>query len=324
MKMVDALDALMHGQTLYAKDISSLENLLEVDESNLVPRLKLVGYYRMHLDKHLPEFARHLLWLAKHHPEEDLSVMGAKLAFDDIQNKDYKTVQEQWLANLRSPSVTAKVALMAADFLYWNKDYEHLLTCLSVLENLVPEKEYFITVSGLYEKVSDLDSKYLGTLDREELLAKAIFWNEEMLRVDSKNDKELTAAIHLLSLEYKVRGQQAKPLAIKLLAEANQNPEVYGYGIHIAHVTLGKISLDEGDISSAVRHLSAAAHVPNSTALYAVGPDMSLAQALLEFDKRESVCDFISQCEKLVLSDPSKKMLADWRHQIDIGRRPQA
>src|SRR5262245_2213706 len=70
----------------------------------------------------------------------------------------------------------------------------------------------------------------------------------------------------------------------------------YGNAIHVAHLVLGEIALNAGDLPSAKRHLLEAAKMPGSPQLDSFGPNMRLAKLLLEKGERDAVIQYFDLC----------------------------
>ena len=111
------------------------------------------------------------------------------------------------------------------------------------------------------------------------------------------------------SLVFESDRPQAKDVAIQLLSKAAANPIAHGYAVHISNTILGKIALKKGDIATAVKHLSSAGSAPASIGLSLKGPDMSLADALLESGETQAVSVFLDQCYRHELSDTSRRSI---------------
>jgi hypothetical protein len=70
----------------------------------------------------------------------------------------------------------------------------------------------------------------------------------------------------------------------------------YGNAIHVAHLVLGEIALNAGDVPSAKNHLLAAANIPGSPQLDSFGPNMRLANQLLAKGERDVVVQYFDLC----------------------------
>ena len=67
----------------------------------------------------------------------------------------------------------------------------------------------------------------------------------------------------------------------------------YGNVVYQANEILGRAALKHGDLAAAKRYLLAAGNTPGSPQLNSFGPEMTLAQQLLEKGERETVLEFL-------------------------------
>src|SRR6266536_22552 len=66
----------------------------------------------------------------------------------------------------------------------------------------------------------------------------------------------------------------------------------YGQATHIGNVVLGRIALMNGAVSKAKEHLLAAGQIPGSASRNTYGPDMLLAEELIEKGERNAVIEY--------------------------------
>ena len=91
---------------------------------------------------------------------------------------------------------------------------------------------------------------------------------------------------------------KAAEYAKELLNKASQNPDDVNYGnaVYDGNIVLGRLALRQGDVKNAGRLLLEAGRTPGSTQLNSFGPDMTLAQELLEKGERAVVLDYFTLC----------------------------
>lgn len=91
---------------------------------------------------------------------------------------------------------------------------------------------------------------------------------------------------------------KAAEYAKELLSEASKNPDDpnYGNAVYDGNVVLGRLALRQGDVKNAGRLLLEAGRTPGSTQLNSFGPDMTLAQELLEKGERAVVLQYLTLC----------------------------
>ena len=94
--------------------------------------------------------------------------------------------------------------------------------------------------------------------------------------------------------------EKAGVLAEELLRCAEDYPAdwYYGNAIHHGHGILGLVSLRQGRIDDARRHLILSGQTPGSPQLNSFGPNMQLAKAVLEAGERDAVIEYFELCKK--------------------------
>jgi hypothetical protein len=99
-------------------------------------------------------------------------------------------------------------------------------------------------------------------------------------------------------------------------------PEDWNAGnlIHHGHITLGRLALLAGDTDGAAQHLLAAGSTRGSPQLDAFGPDLHLANQLLDHDQTDTVVDYLRRCRQFWKLGGDK--LQRWITQLQAGHRP--
>jgi hypothetical protein len=90
--------------------------------------------------------------------------------------------------------------------------------------------------------------------------------------------------------------------------------------IHHGHITLGRLALLAGDTDGAAQHLLAAGSTPGSPELDAFGPDLDLANQLLDHGRADVVEDYLRRCQRFWNLGGDK--LQRWITQLQTGDRP--
>lgn len=116
--------------------------------------------------------------------------------------------------------------------------------------------------------------------------------------------------------------QKAKTLATEYLALATNYPcdATYGDAIFSANLYLGRIAFKAGDVDAASHFLLAAGQTPGSAALDSVGPDLTLANQLLDAGKANTVVEFLLEVRHFW--KPGIKQTDVWIAEIKAGRKP--
>ena len=95
----------------------------------------------------------------------------------------------------------------------------------------------------------------------------------------------------------------------------------YGNAIHVAHLVLGEIALNAGDLPEAKHQLLEAAKIPGSPQLDTFGPNMRLAKQLLAKGDRDTVIEYFDLCAKFW--EDSRGQLETWKAAILKGEEPK-
>ena len=116
---------------------------------------------------------------------------------------------------------------------------------------------------------------------------------------------------------------KAGEYAEKLLGTARPERDDWNYGnaVFEAHTILGRVALSKDDLRGAERHLLESGRTPGSPQLNSFGPNMILADRLLERGADRTVLEFLDLCGKFWAS--GKDRLARWSQDIRGGKRPE-
>jgi hypothetical protein len=101
-----------------------------------------------------------------------------------------------------------------------------------------------------------------------------------------------------------------------LLPSFRQDQE-YGNAAHDANLTLGRIAVREGRMDDAKRHLIESVRTPSGRQMD-YGPNLSLANDLLEKGERQAVLDYFALCKKFW----NYGRLDEWSQQVKAGKIP--
>lgn len=114
----------------------------------------------------------------------------------------------------------------------------------------------------------------------------------------------------------------AKKYAEELLklSEKFQGTWNYGNAIHDGNMVLGRLALVNKDKNLAKDYLLKSGGTPGSPQLNSFGPDMSLANDLLNHDIKAPVIEYLEMCKKFWEMDDGR--LDSWSASIRGGGRP--
>jgi hypothetical protein len=114
---------------------------------------------------------------------------------------------------------------------------------------------------------------------------------------------------------------KAQAYASELLGLVTQNKYwSSGNAIHDGNMVLGLLALKQGGTGSAVQYLRTAGKTPGSPSLDTFGPNMLLAQALIDAGERTAVLDYFDECR--AFWEMGGKKLDDWSAMIRGGGKP--
>lgn len=97
-------------------------------------------------------------------------------------------------------------------------------------------------------------------------------------------------------------------------------PGLESLGTHVGNVVLGELALSTGDVAKAKKCLLAAAEISGSPSLSTFGPDMRLAQQLIERGERDTVLEYFDACAKFWEDRDGK--LEHWKTDVQQGNNP--
>jgi len=94
----------------------------------------------------------------------------------------------------------------------------------------------------------------------------------------------------------------------------------YGVAIHDGNMVLGRIALREHRLADAKSYLLKAGMTPGACTLNSFGPNMSLAQDLLEAGQRDTVLQYFKECRRFWGYHADK--LDSWEEDVKRGGSP--
>ena len=114
----------------------------------------------------------------------------------------------------------------------------------------------------------------------------------------------------------------ARIAADAVLRNASQFERTWQYGnaIHWAHIVLGQVAL-RTNLQMACAELGLAGGTRGSPQLNSFGPDLELAQSLLDLGRTDAVLDYLTRCKRFWEMDQGA--LDQWISRISSGGRPK-
>lgn len=116
---------------------------------------------------------------------------------------------------------------------------------------------------------------------------------------------------------------RASTAAAVALRDASQFERTWQYGnsVHWGHIVLGKVAVLGGDVETASTELVLVGRTPGSPQLNSYGPDLELAQALLDVGRTAAVRDYLTECKRFWGMD--RGALDGWIGQISSNQIPK-
>lgn len=193
-------------------------------------------------------------------------------------------------------------------------------TLLARADKLEPENPFWAETLGQHlQHAAKLGSggRDAATLKRafdylEKALARANSPEERLHRLDE------IAKLAFNVGEYEKAGKYAKELLA--LAQPHPKDEKYGPALHDGHMVLGRLALKHKSVAEAREHLLAAGNVVGGGTLTSFGPNMSLANDLLNYGEKQVVIDYLRLCKNF-WSGPHTP-IDGWISLIESGRKP--
>lgn len=160
------------------------------------------------------------------------------------------------------------------------------------------------------------------TKSRAEFARKNLSAEEELS--DAKSEEERFDALGSAAKEMFNSGKysEAKRYAEELASMATRYRGDWNYGnaIQDANVVLGRLAVRDGDIAAARAFLIEAGKSPGSPQMNSFGPNLSLANDLLQAGEKDAVIDYLNACKHFWKMDFGK--LDDWIALVRAGRLP--
>lgn len=141
---------------------------------------------------------------------------------------------------------------------------------------------------------------------------------EEAIKNSSEDEQGSLLTEHILNAFDAGELERAKEIADELLGLVENGGWNSGNAHFKAHTVLGLLALENDDLKLAKHHLLQSAKTKGSPQLNTFGPNMRLAQALLQRGEREVVLRFLESCQEFWESSYP----AEWTRSIKAGTIP--
>ena len=148
---------------------------------------------------------------------------------------------------------------------------------------------------------------------------KTIYDDRQLFKIGKEaitafNNKEITKANSLIKQGDEIHA--SSKLLRTLTVDFNDS---YNY-INSSNTIKGRIALKDGKLELAKEYLLASASISSTPTLNNFGPNMSLAQDLLQIGETKIVDEYLDKC-KLFWED-DRGQVSKWKKQIQVGEMP--
>jgi tetratricopeptide (TPR) repeat protein len=306
---IDHYQWCFEGRLLNLEDAERLLEELKTTPDDLERRVRLLGFAdsMKSIDpKWSDVFLDQLRWCIENEPRSELHA----LALFDVEPSSAvsEAICAAWQAALARHPGDSTVLQHA---------------CLGLLRGGKVE-----VTRALFEQLQRLDPRnpgWLSTLGRvfarcPEAAEFALVAHERALAL--QHPREADTVNETAELAFKLqRFERARELALELLEMARDSELgwMLGNAQYHGHRILGLIALAHGDVAAAERELLESGRTVGSPQLNSFGPELDLANALLQLGRTDAVIEFLWLCERFWKSQRLFKFIAA----IYAGERPQ-
>ncbi len=180
------------------------------------------------------------------------------------------------------------------------------------------DPKHALNLSDLY-----LWRMYRSTGDNwNEQASSALEWYERAYQLTKDADRKLGMLRKLAKRSYDAYADdKAGKYATTLLTSVKKQPNFgKGAAIHDGNMVLGLVAAKRGDVARAREFLLKSGRTPGGPGLNSGGPNMLLAQKLLELGEREVVLEYFALCAKFWKIPLGS--LKRWERQVRNGQTP--
>ncbi len=304
MQVSDLIKLKAQGRSLTTSEAELVRSCVQEDPFDLPSRIKLLGYFKSQPDKFRKEEIEQIIWIIDHVCDQEIAFLSMFM----VREADRSEVTEHWLRQVESPNVTVATLLNASYYFEANGEKSfHERVLLEAAEVDSQNVRVLLRLADLYKSNAIEDSS---------AVSKAISCCEKVISLGRGDDSELEARGKLASLAF-LAGLwfQAERAATDLLESVKKctTDQDFGWAIHSAHTVLGNIAMKNDDTQKALSHLDQSTAFDTSAIFELVGPDMSLAKALLLDGHNEAVIHFLERCGRRITQPEHQKILQNWK-----------
>jgi tetratricopeptide (TPR) repeat protein len=326
------------GKDVSGNQVAWLETQRDVGGIELAARVTLLGRYFGATKKAIRACrATHIYWIIEHHPDRSIAGCPEAWILRFQHSATYEPAKSLWLQQCAAHKANAAVLGNAAKFFSLNEPElaEKFYLDAQKVEPSNPEwheglaQLYRLSAAGgSAESRRKKARQALVELEMAEQIRSShpagMVTSFGRATPEESHQLQLLSRLHSLpdraraafdAGEYKFARQFAQECLA--LASSAENEEFLwndGNAIHYSHLVLGRVELQAGNLQQAKAHLIESGKTTGSPNLGSFGPNMSLANELLEQGEWDVVLEYLDLCGKFWKSGSDK--IDQWKDEI--------
>lgn len=318
----DPEESVRAGARLTAAEAEALEERLRDIPDDEAARLELIGYHsgRRYSDQESAQRSSELvLWMIEHDPHHPLLATPYGVLQPHHSPLMFDRAKERWLEHLEQEPddvvLLGNAAAMIGNPAAFAQDSANRDLALSLL--------------GRAQEIAPTSAEWPFKIGH-------IIWLGAARGSSDVSPVFAAQALSHFARAYRLGGTTYGPLALKSAMEAafaaGELADARAYAEdalsahlltrrhveHWANLVLGRIALVDGDPATAGEYLLAAGRVAATPAMSTFGPNMRLAQELLQHGERDVVLEYFELCARFWKRD----RLDEWASAVREGRVP--
>ena len=317
---VDEAKVLQEARALDMERASQIEEYLKNTPDDPLQRSILASYYFASANKDPALRIRkiqNILWMIEHYPQLEIMLQPAFRINPILDGKDnYLKGADSWADQAKKNPSQAQIAANAASY-FLNSDKEKAEYYFLKARELAPENsDYAWRLAELYFQPQDV----LGGIEKDAAV-KALKHFKDAYRLSDTTTQCRYLPEIVKAAWYAEDITELEKLAGDMKNILENNPLGYqGALIFWSNTAYGMLAVQRKDYKTAANYLLKSAETPGSSKLNSFGPNMLLAQAVLEHGDKESVLKFFSLCERFWKI--GKKQMQRWIKDMNLGDKP--
>ncbi|MBW7866228.1 MAG: hypothetical protein H3C30_17655 [Candidatus Hydrogenedentes bacterium] len=292
----------IEGGKLSEEKVKELENALDARPDDLWARTMLLGHHgkgQYDSVEAMGKYEEHVLWLAENAPASP--VMGSTMVdlHPELNPVAYPKVAALIRGHVEKEPRNLRLLANAANFflIYESGVAEEILKKCAEIE---PDNPHWPRQLGfLYSLPKEADeSSPVETAPDAEAARKALAALERAAELTTEPEMKLLQLTELAEMAFASGELEKAHGYATALLKGNDGPEKWNRGnrIHTGNTVLGRIALAGGDMEKAKAFLIEAGKCGGSPQLNSFGPDMTLANELLQRGETDAVAEYLGLC----------------------------